>query len=1417
MQSAFRDVNMMGQWINAHTPKLNDILAKFLKVDQYPLKELNEDLEILRLCEKYVPGNWKTLKEYLLKYIEDVDLEELEKIKQLENNLAQKHEKPDLNQLVNLENREKNCAKLLLLLNDESLILAYGHKYLAYYEKKNFFNINANDEFAELCFLPELRNAVSQKLLAFCLKNIRDIFPYFSDWAQLNNYLTSEDAKTFSKEFSAIFFEKLDRQFSSKGDFRYLQKFLSFKFAFLPADRVAVETKLKEITQKDWDNHLGQALEFLYKYLDLESLQSFRLKWFKGLATHLNMDPKIPKFYEPKIRGFDGLCSFYGVEFLPEVFESIKELYKQPEMSKYTYDLLGKYLDTKADSSEQSDESPFIQKMYLEYCTLADQINESLTSQIPVIGEVIEMMDGGNYKVAFEKIEQHCRQLPSRHVTRLTQHQVRVKQVMGILYDKIENWLINKISDENFDIEVFKNAFTPQMTPRLEVLCAQTVAILTLGNNIRKLADGCEKDSINIHDPLCKIFSDLSQWYLFLMHNQLFSLLNCQPAVNQNLLKESIQKIFMRTHDPLLKKACMILMPFLRNPSRLHNDVDLKNQEIAFLQILCKMFLRDSYESMGSLEKPYITRKLGLDLQRLHQIFSKDLLYQEKLPELKILSWLKRFAERKSLTISLDDLKKELQKTKHDNFAFPLSSSWERWDFVLQFIFNREPMSEKSLLVKNSVLGERYLNPEIQKKLFDENHKLIEEAKVKGHFKNTVAFAEINSDVFYFKFSPRGIGIQTMVSKLERILFGEGLPITLMKLNYNINGKKEPCPVQISLGVKGETVSEVWNKRKENFKVDLKNFSQNFVRILLDRELDGQPGNYVATLQQNSQFYSLRVIDSEQGFGKLEGKNSLQIVSLILCLDEMKQPLDSDVVNHIISLDPYDMISQFIADIDIQTQQYLSLFNQKERQDQFNQKEMAFLLPPLTREMVRDIFMTFCQLQDILKKYPGISHLEVLKKIHPSVAMSYEHVLQQEEMDPQARFEQVSQEQKRHEIVDEAEGRSYMSSLSNREFYKTISPKKLESEKDLKEEIIKPSEALEYLNELKKLYEELESIQKDLLNDDAERFLKIEDSFLKEAVINGIEGRFKGISFQAISKEQQEKILSYMEGMVFRSLRLKGCSETLTPQKLESLLRSSPNLQLLDITGCKKIDDKAFQDVTLLVRKIEALILDDTDLTLETYFMGNVLYSLKDLRHLQYLSLRNCQNLKNLVIMSPVFKKIYFDDSKYQNLKVQRFVNSSSVKDVVFELLVLPKMISDYTAKIKKSLSTYPLFYQDIKKSQRLESLIISKIRNLENTEEHLENITEIIHQHQNTIKTIYLSDVNLNSEQILDIIKKIPKLIQLRLEKSVINEQSLEVILNSCRNLRYITLLKCLEISQSYIVEKINKHQHLSIVHTLE
>lgn len=1424
-QHAFRDVNMMDQWINAHTSKLIELLEKFLNVHDYPLEELKEDLEILRLCEKYIQGIRKTLKENIRKYVEGVNLEELEKIKathraeknRIKYQLNQKHNGPDLaelNQLMSLEDNHKNCLHLLLLLKDEPLILAYGLKWLHYYESKNFINLEEHPEFVQLCFLsPELRAAVSQRLLAFCRTNIHDITQYYPDWTQLNQYLEVEDSKSFSKEFSAIFFEKLAERFSLEGDFMYLRKFLSFKFTFLPEDRAELESKLEEMTQNEWDYYGGRCLESLSKYLKIKSLQSYRYKWLKGLITVLNIDPKIPMFYE-SVRGFNGLCKFYGLDQLSKVFESIKELYKQPALSKHTYELLRKYLDTKADLPEQSEESHAIQKMYVDYCTLADEINRSLDSQIPVIGEVMVWIELGNYQAAVEKIVQHSKQLPPVHVSIFTQHQMRAKQVMDMLFEKLENWLIEKIRDEGFHIKAFKDAFASYMTPRLELLCTHTDAIRNLGICIQKLADSCEIPMAeDIHLTLNKS-AEHSQWYAFLIDAQLFSFLNCQPLAIKSLLKETIQKIFMRTQDPLLKKACMISMPLLRNLNRACNDLHLKDEEIAFQQILCKMFLRDNISCLGNLTEP-LNSKVGLDLLRISQRFSKNPSYQESLPELKILYRLKDWTLGNNSSVSIEDLKDELQKFKQDSCAFPLSSSYHIWDAVLKSIFTLYPESDMSLPVNHSVLGERYLHPGIQKQLFDASHHLLEKAKVDGKFKHTVASVVINDRRVFFKFSPQGLGIQTMVSTLERILFGEGMPVTLVELPAIIAGNKRLFPTQLSLGVEGATVAELWNHNAslDLFKVDLKNFSQNFIRILFDRELDGQPANYVATKhRQNSKLYSLKVIDSEQGFGKLEGEGSLQIVSLVFCLDEMKQPLHPEVAQHILSLDPYEVISQFITDIDLQTQQYLRIFSQKARQNQFSQNEMAVLQPPLTREMVRDIFITFCQLQDVLKNRELISHLELLEQIHPKVASIYEQLLN-ENIHPMKRFEQLSREQNRHVIVNDGEERFFMSSLRNRRFYKSITPKTLKSEEDLQNEIIKPRDALEYLNELKKLYEELESIQKDLLNEKEERFINLEDSFLKEAVINGIEGRFKGISFQAISPEKQEKILSFMEGMSFKCLRLKGCAETLTPQKLKTLLTSSPHLQLLDISGCKKINDQSFQEAIDLVEKVEVLILDDTDLT----FVGSENF----LRHLQYLSMRNCHQLKNIEIKSPSLKKVYLDHHSYNDLCIDRRIKISKKKSgyewslYVLRAFTFPvyntiENIMELTSQMENG--QYPANYQKMKKSKKLRSLEITEGFNRENTQEAIRKIKEILIQNQNTINIIIFNRVNLTAEQIGDLVQMIPNLEIVRLGYLSIDNQTVKIVLEKQKKLMALVVDGCTDVSKEYMVQLINQSKQLSV-----
>src|SRR5262249_20308415 len=67
----------------------------------------------------------------------------------------------------------------------------------------------------------------------------------------------------------------------------------------------------------------------------------------------------------------------------------------------------------------------------------------------------------------------------------------------------------------------------------------------------------------------------------------------------------------------------------------------------------------------------------------------------------------------------------------------------------------------------------------------------------------------------------------------------------------------------------------------------------------------------------------------------------------------------------------------------------------------------CYLLSMLKRQTVVELFKKIKLLQYWLLKQPGLSHLDLLAKIHPSLANHYQAVLEQK-IGPIARFEQAS-------------------------------------------------------------------------------------------------------------------------------------------------------------------------------------------------------------------------------------------------------------------------------------------------------------------------------------------------------------------------------------------------------------------------
>lgn len=576
------------------------------------------------------------------------------------------------------------------------------------------------------------------------------------------------------------------------------------------------------------------------------------------------------------------------------------------------------------------------------------------------------------------------------------------------------------------------------------------------------------------------------------------------------------------------------------------------------------------------------------------------------------------------------------------------------------------------------IKGKRYLRSEIYQEIF-KGGRTFPKDNIHGVRSVTSMQVQVAEGIgvgLHLKEYPELPGREIMVHLLAKHLFGLITPSIALWRFSKESGilflKKEVAyPVLASRSIAGKLLLDVLTEDPQQLKkLDKRSVYEAIVLAMMINPEDGRADNYILqSFSKGSEIaYRLVSIDNDHAFVrpialKKNGEEStetksLQVKTILYCLEEMRDALPQDMVKQLLAYSPYDLLKNWLVELQQQQKQIHALFNETERK---HLKAADIHVDILFKfSIVADIYQKLCRLQAILREDPRTPLLGILRGVIPELWVRYAGVFQQSQYStPLERFNVLTKDCFEMKVVRK-DGKNHLYPGSTAKAYQVLQMTQnlRDEEQYLKDEQEGSSESA--LMKLDKLHSEcqalaLEEIFQELQKGEVVRFKKLPNVY-QERIVNG-DGVLPGIDFDAMmvlgkpDTRRQQTVLSALQGVPFRVLKIKNY-KALTDRQFSTLLQYNKSLLALSLEGCSNLTVAALQIIANTCLNLEKLVI--TKLLWShvrvSFPMLRVLYvhacprlvawEMQESSIVEQLYFKDCQRLSNLNIRSTRLREI---------------------------------------------------------------------------------------------------------------------------------------------------------------------------------
>lgn len=467
-------------------------------------------------------------------------------------------------------------------------------------------------------------------------------------------------------------------------------------------------------------------------------------------------------------------------------------------------------------------------------------------------------------------------------------------------------------------------------------------------------------------------------------------------------------------------------------------------------------------------------------------------------------------------------------------------------------------------------------------------------------------------------------------ASLYRHLLGEGaLEAELYKYE---DANQTAHPVLVFQPVKGERLEEFFDDPQADADLDLHCLHNQMLFSLIVNPSERDAADFVVQSFVNHEGLRkkrLLSVRSEVLFlpSFTLGQEPVEMRKNILyCLGEMAVPLHPKTREYFLSLDPENILLEWLDDLHHQQQSYMSLFGYEERRAFYSQSQnhpmlLSILIPS---EIIYALDNQMSRIRKVLKTLPHATPFDILSQLEPEQAIRYKQAVQCIDLSPLERLSYLNEGDwlaagdSEFQIPEKERDALEWGNIPE------------ETQLDKMEEENSPSKAQKVIGQIIRQRElsYIRYVAGELKKGNAAPFHEILVEDIREEVVASLHaGKGKG----------GEDLLQAMEAISaypYQSLCLAGYVK-LPEQLVESILRKSPRLLKLDLTMCKNLSPAFFEKVGTLCPYLTHLRLDALS-QIKKLTLGF-------LPQLVHLSLVGCFNLEELSFTAPQLHSLNVD------------------------------------------------------------------------------------------------------------------------------------------------------------------------------
>ncbi len=573
----------------------------------------------------------------------------------------------------------------------------------------------------------------------------------------------------------------------------------------------------------------------------------------------------------------------------------------------------------------------------------------------------------------------------------------------------------------------------------------------------------------------------------------------------------------------------------------------------------------------------------------------------------------------------------------------------------------------------------------------------------------------------HLKFNPEFPGIEKSAERLAIRAVGEGIARTQLIRLINDQGQDFAVLASETIGSKNlqeRLVLDLELKKDPSRIIErqatleaLKSLnSQNFTRLfiigLLLTPEDAKPDNFILEAGQ------LTIIDNDRNFFPsiaIENKKEeLQLKNFLFCMDQMQNPLDQEVIEEFLSLDPKEMLRKWAIELKYINRDYKKIFSEAQIVKLYDQEKNVVIPLAYRVGLAQDLLTRIQLIQDLLiRKYDksdqstqfaipnlpatskkpvttkktssGYSHLDLLVRVEPKAGKIYEDLFTDHPNHPDKSDQQLKRwkiiEHKLYKIIKGVA----QSKTPSKMMAKTIAITNKHSLTELLKggAVTSPEVMADFLlgREIDN-DQELEKLKKGQIDD----FKEIANDLIKQEIINRIQ-----FASPDITQEIQLEIFKAIEDVVFTELNLKNAKFLTDDLLLLILKKNGQFLRTINISNCINITGEAFINIATYCPNIEEIEMANLPGLVEIRGVKKVanIFGKKEVEaifpNLRRVNLSGCINLKALNI-NGVLEDIELGECRSLNFNSSKI----GVRKLGIKLYINPKALQETFEKIDK-------------------------------------------------------------------------------------------------------------------------------------